>query len=132
MKADWEVKPLGEVCTLKPPKKLAKAELKDDELVSFAGMSELGELQANFKEAEARPLSKVYSGYTYFADNDVLVAKITPCFENGKMGIARNLTNGIGFLKVKYGGTNGAKQKLGAIPDIKRAFMDIQAHLYAQ
>ncbi|MEP4194612.1 MAG: DEAD/DEAH box helicase family protein [Aliishimia sp.] len=36
------------------------------------------------------------------------------------------------FLKVKYGGTNGAKQKLGAIPDIKRAFMDIQTHLYAQ
>ena len=60
-------------------------------------MSELGELQADFKEAESRPLSKVYSGYTYFADNDVLVAKITPCFENGKMGIARNLTNGIGF-----------------------------------
>ena len=97
MKAGWEVKPLGEVCELKPPKKLAKAALAEDELVSFAGMSELGELQADFKEAESRPLSKVYSGYTYFADNDVLVAKITPCFENGKMGIARNLTNGIGF-----------------------------------
>jgi type I restriction enzyme S subunit len=97
VKAGWEVKPLGEVCELKPPKKLAKASLADGELVSFAGMSELGELQADFKEAEARPLSKVYSGYTYFADNDVLVAKITPCFENGKMGVARNLTNGIGF-----------------------------------
>jgi type I restriction enzyme R subunit len=36
------------------------------------------------------------------------------------------------FLKVKYGGTNGAKQKLGAIPEIKRAFMEIQAYLYAQ
>lgn len=35
------------------------------------------------------------------------------------------------FLKVRYGGTNGAKRKLGAIPDIKQAFMDIQAHLYA-
>jgi type I restriction enzyme, S subunit len=97
VKAGWEVKPLGEVCELKPPKKLAKAALAETDLVSFAGMSELGELQADFKEAEARPLSKVYSGYTYFADGDVLVAKITPCFENGKMGIARNLTNGIGF-----------------------------------
>ena len=35
------------------------------------------------------------------------------------------------FLKVKYGGTNGAKQVLGEIPQIKQAFMDIQAHLYA-
>lgn len=35
------------------------------------------------------------------------------------------------FLKVKYGGTNGAKRVLGEIPTIKRAFMDIQAHLYA-
>ena len=36
------------------------------------------------------------------------------------------------FLRVKYGGTNGAKQKLGNIPDIRRAFMDIQTHLYAR
>jgi type I restriction enzyme R subunit len=35
------------------------------------------------------------------------------------------------FLKVKYGGTNGAKQVLGEIPKIKQAFMDIQTHLYA-
>lgn len=35
------------------------------------------------------------------------------------------------FLKVRYGGTNGAKNALGAIPEIKQAFMDIQAHLYA-
>jgi len=35
------------------------------------------------------------------------------------------------FLRVRYGGTNGAKNALGAIPDIKRAFMDIQTHIYA-
>ncbi|WP_085311464.1 EcoAI/FtnUII family type I restriction enzme subunit R [Planktotalea arctica] len=35
------------------------------------------------------------------------------------------------FLKVKYGGTNGAKRVLGEIPTIKQAFTDIQAHLYA-
>jgi len=39
----------------------------------------------------------VTGSYTYFADNDVLLAKITPCFENGKLGIARNLKNGVGF-----------------------------------
>ena len=36
------------------------------------------------------------------------------------------------FLRIKYGGTNGAKQKLGNIPDIRRAFMEIQTHLYAR
>jgi type I restriction enzyme S subunit len=44
-----------------------------------------------------RQLKSVYKGYTYFADGDVLCAKITPCFENGKMGIASGLKNGVGF-----------------------------------
>jgi hypothetical protein len=44
-----------------------------------------------------RKLGDVYKGYTYFKDDDVLVAKVTPCFENGKGGIVRNLENGIGF-----------------------------------
>ena len=46
---------------------------------------------------EVRSLSSVYKGYTYFAENDVLLAKITPCFENGKLGVARGLKNGVGF-----------------------------------
>jgi restriction endonuclease S subunit len=41
-------------------------------------------------------------GYTYFKENDVLIAKITPCFENGKAGIATNLTNGIGFGSTEF------------------------------
>lgn len=40
---------------------------------------------------------EVYSSYTYFKENDVLLARVTPCFENGKSGIARGLTNNIGF-----------------------------------
>lgn len=45
-----------------------------------------------------RPLGDVLKGsYTYFSEGDIIVAKITPCMENGKCAIARNLTNGIGF-----------------------------------
>jgi len=48
-----------------------------------------------------RPEEKFYSeikkGYTYFAENDVLFAKITPCMENGKHAIARKLIDGIGL-----------------------------------
>jgi len=49
-----------------------------------------------------RTLSEVAGSYTYFADNDVLLAKITPCFENGKLGIASELTNGVGFGSSEY------------------------------
>lgn len=44
-----------------------------------------------------RPLSEVQSGYSYFRDEDVVVAKITPCFENGKGALVRGLHGGIGF-----------------------------------
>lgn len=60
-------------------------------------MNELGIHQKYFIALETRPLSAVAGSYTYFADGDVLVAKITPCFENGKLGIAQGLENGIGF-----------------------------------
>ncbi len=97
MKAGWKVKPLGEVCEVKPPKALARRKLPPDAEVSFVPMGDLGELQRGFVANQSKPLSEVYSGYTYFADGDVLLAKITPCFENGKLGVARNLTNGVGF-----------------------------------
>lgn len=46
---------------------------------------------------ENHELSDVWNGYTYFRDNDIVLAKITPCFENGKCCVCANLTNSIGF-----------------------------------
>ena len=51
----------------------------------------------SFTAKETKRLDEVTTSYTYFKDGDVLVAKVTPCFENGKAGIARRLLNGIGF-----------------------------------
>ncbi len=93
----WESIPVTELCQIKPPKKEAKEKLADADLVSFVPMSNLGICVKNLELNEDKPLSDVSGSYTYFADNDVLLAKITPCFENGKVGIANNLTNGIGF-----------------------------------
>ena len=59
-------------------------------------MADLNEKQITFEYKQVRSLSEV-KNYTYFADGDVLLAKVTPCFENGKAGIARHLKNGIGF-----------------------------------
>ena len=65
--------------------------------MSFVPMEDLGINQKVVVPIQTRPFSDVAGSYTYFADGDVLLAKITPCFENGKLGIAENLVNGIGF-----------------------------------
>lgn len=60
-------------------------------------MEDLGIGQKHLSPTQERRLGDVAGSYTYFANGDVLLAKITPCFENGKLGIAAGLTNGVGF-----------------------------------
>lgn len=102
MKQGWETKKLGEVCEIRPPKKEAKERLNSNDLVTFLPMEDLGVLDRSITPAKQKTLKEVEGSYTYFANNDVLLAKITPCFENGKIGIARNLTNGVGFGSSEY------------------------------
>jgi len=44
---------------------------------------------------QQKTIGEVENGYTYFRDGDVTVAKITPCYENGKGALMRGLLNGI-------------------------------------
>jgi type I restriction enzyme M protein len=87
---------IADVCTINP-RKSQLADLAQDTRVSFAPMADINEHCIAFKPSEEKQLSEVSASYTYFEDNDVLLAKVTPCFENGKAGIARSLLNGIGF-----------------------------------
>lgn len=93
---------LSEVCLVNPPKSEARNSLDFNDLVSFMPMHDLGIQSINAEASSSKPLNEVIKAYTYFAENDVLIAKITPCFENGKMGIARNLKNGVGFGSSEY------------------------------
>jgi len=102
VKARWTTKPLSEVCTFKPQKSEARAKLTSEDVVSFVPMENLGIGSKELTLTGTRPLSEVAGSYTYFAEGDVLLAKITPCFENGKLGIARNLVNGVGFGSSEY------------------------------
>jgi len=98
---DWEMVKMQDACQIKPP----KTEVKDFEKgieVSFVPMADLNQKQIHFEVKEKRKLGEVIKGYTYFRDNDVLLAKITPCFENGKSGIAKYLINGIGFGSTEF------------------------------
>ncbi len=74
----------------------SKLDLPDDTEVSFVPMDAVGEY-GGLRLDETRELDDVYTGYTYMADGDVSVAKITPCFENGKGALAQGLTNGVAF-----------------------------------
>ncbi|MEP6951939.1 MAG: restriction endonuclease subunit S [Ginsengibacter sp.] len=98
----WVEKKLGEVCQLKPQKKEARDKLKENDLVTFLPMEDLGVEGKEINPTKEKTLKEVSGSYTYFADGDVLLAKITPCFENGKIGIANNLKNGIGFGSSEY------------------------------
>lgn len=51
---------------------------------------------------ETRPFAEVQKGYTFFLEGDVLFAKITPCMQNGKHAIARDLRDGIGFGTTEF------------------------------
>jgi type I restriction enzyme S subunit len=92
----WKTRKLGDIFQIKPPKSETNR-LGDTAHISFVPMEDLGILSTMFTAKKEKQLKEVIGKYTYFADNDVLLAKITPCFENGKMGIARNLKNGVGF-----------------------------------
>ena len=94
--------PLSEACQIEPPKREARERLRNSDLVSFVPMNCLGICSKDISLNESKPLSEVIKSYTYFADGDVLLAKITPCFENGKLGIARKLRNGVGFGSSEY------------------------------
>lgn len=98
----WEMKSLFELCEINPPKKIAKEKLKDTDPVSFIPMKYLEVNQLYFNSNDTKTLKQVYSGYVYFEEGDVILAKITPCFENGKLGIAKGLKNGIGFGSSEY------------------------------
>ena len=87
---------IGDVCTINPHKSQL-ADLEPNTRVSFVPMTDLNEHRMTFQPSKQRLFSEVSASYTYFADNDVLLAKVTPCFENGKAGVARGLLNGIGF-----------------------------------
>lgn len=88
---------IGDICKFKPAKSLAKTRLKHNDFVSFSPMEQLPLGKKYFTPNQTKRLGEAYSSYVYFEENNVIYAKITPCFENGKLSIARNLTNGVGF-----------------------------------
>ena len=89
-------------CTQINPPKSEVNDLDDATEVAFMPMKDMGINNKLAIPNQKRKLKDVRGSYTYFSEGDILLAKITPCFENGKMGIAFNLLNGIGFGSSEY------------------------------
>ncbi|MEX2516645.1 MAG: N-6 DNA methylase [Gammaproteobacteria bacterium] len=93
---DWPLKPIRDVCVINPRKSETNA-LDACTEVSFVPMANINEHEMYFEPKDTKRLDEVTASYTFFKNGDVLIAKVTPCFENGKAGIAAGLYNGIGF-----------------------------------
>lgn len=90
--------PLGWVCTALADIGLInpRNDASDGVMASFVQMSSIPTALLNPHLTEPRRWADIKSGFTHFADGDVGVAKITPCFENGKSAVFQGLDNGIG------------------------------------
>ncbi len=96
-----------------------------DQIISFVPMAGVSDTEGRIVETSDRPLSEVWKGYTHFAEGDVLFAKITPCMENGKSAIARDLRSGLGCGSTEFYVVrpNGA-----VLPDYLHPFLRRQSY----
>ena len=94
----WGLTTLDKCCTLNPKR---PKDIEDNTLVSFVPMPAVSE-KGTIDCSVIKPYVEVKKGFTYFAENDVLFAKITPCMENGKGAIAKGLSNGIGAGSTEF------------------------------
>lgn len=89
----WKIAQIKRISALNPRKSTLSEE--KDSLCTFLPMEKLRTNAVTLDET--RPIHEVYGGYSYFCDGDILIAKVTPCFENGNIAVANGLVNGIGF-----------------------------------
>ncbi len=95
---NWRLSKLSDIADINPGR--SKPKTHDGE-VSFLAMGDVSE-DGQVTGRQIRNYQDVAKGFTSFVENDVLVAKITPCFENGKGALATNLLNGIGFGSTEF------------------------------
>ena len=80
------------------PRPPIRTELHPDANVTFVPMEAIADGLGGLDISHTRPFIEVASGsYNYFAEGDLLLAKVTPCFENGKKALAQSLSNDIGY-----------------------------------
>ena len=96
----WGVATLEEIAVICPSAELDG--FLESALVHFVPMAAVMEDFKGIDVEQLRPLSEVRKGYTPFLAGDVLLAKITPCMENGKGGLVPQLSNFLGYGSTEF------------------------------
>lgn len=93
----WKQYRLNDLFIINPP----KDNISNDTEVSFIAMKDVSDA-GYLISSEVKRFEEVKNGYTYFKNDDIILAKITPCFENGKMAVLSNLTNNYGVGSTEF------------------------------
>jgi len=103
---DWEVVKLGD--TFEFSKKPRNLKIKKDDFVPFIPMEMISETNKSIKSWEEKRNSEISSSSFVFR-NDIIIAKITPSFENGKQAILDNLPTDFGYATTEIWALHPAK-----------------------
>lgn len=93
---EWEVKTLGNIAEINPSKGKITSKV-----VTFLAMSDISE-QGGVINENILPIDSIKPGLTPFRKGDVIIAKITPCFENGKGALLDKITKDDGFGSTEF------------------------------
>ncbi|MHA1290992.1 MAG: restriction endonuclease subunit S, partial [Candidatus Thorarchaeota archaeon] len=97
----WAVKKLKYVSIINPSKSDSQYNHNDTAIVTFLPMERVG-VDGSFDKTLQKPINELWNGFTYFEEGDVIVAKITPCFENGKGAYLEGLGSEVGFGSTEF------------------------------
>lgn len=95
---DWAIKRLKFVADINPSR---LPDMADETQCVFIPMEAMNS-DGTFDQSLRRPVSELKTGFTCFSKDDVIFAKITPCFENGKGALLAGLTTDIGFGSTEF------------------------------
>jgi type I restriction enzyme S subunit len=87
----FQVENLGRLAFIDP--KVTFEKLKMESEISFVPMEAINERDGVIEELRSKKVNET-KGFTRFQENDLIWAKITPCMQNGKSAVARNLKQG--------------------------------------
>ena len=97
----WDVRRLRQLVNINPSKSESNNLLRQDEDVTFLPMEKVG-TNGSIDSSLVVKAFTVWNGFTYFRRCDVIVAKITPCFENGKGSFLEILPTQAGFGSTEF------------------------------
>jgi len=96
----YKTEQLNRLAIINKTYQFSKKDLQKE--VSFVPMESVSDIEGEIKTPEIKKLDDIKNGFPRFAEEDIIFAKITPCMENGKCAIAKNLTNGTGIGSTEF------------------------------